>query len=162
MNIAPQLTSQEFSDIHNAKCELHSIANSLEGVVSERIYARIEQAIQLLNKGLKSAYEQDEAAENRRSAHYDAVSEANEFKTIWSIYEVDDLNAPFAGAATKLVYKDHWGKKEVVVPINGNTWVDLWRAAETAIMQSGDAHHVFIEGFIPSNVTGVLVLSTGS
>jgi hypothetical protein len=40
--------------------------------------------------------------------------------------------------------------------------VDLWVAAEAAIERSGDTHHVFIEAFIPSNVAGVLVLSTGS
>lgn len=162
MNTAPQLTAQEFSDIHNAKCEIYSIANSLEGVISERLYARIEKAIQLLNKGLERAYEEDNAAEEKRSAHYNKISEEYGFKSIWSVYEVDDLNAPFAGAATHLAYKQHWGKKPVLVPINGNTWVDLWRAAEAAILESGDNHHIFIESFEPDGDSGILNLSTGS
>jgi len=162
MNVAPQLTAQEFSDIHNAKCEINSIVQSLEGVIADRLHERLQKALDLINKGLDNAYKLDEEAYERKSAHYDAISTEHGFKTIWSVHEVSDLNAPFAGAATKLAYRDHWGASEVVVPINGNTWVDLWRAAEAAIKQSGDTHHVFIEAFIPSNVTGVLVLSTGS
>jgi hypothetical protein len=162
MNCSPTLTAKEFSDIHNAKCELNSILQSTEGVIHPKLQERLEKALEQINKGLANAYKLDEEAYEKKSAHYDKISEENGFTTIWSVYEVADLNAPFAGAATKLAYKDHWGKKEVVVPINGNTWVDLWRAAEAAIKQSGDTHHIFIEAFIPSNVTGVLVLSTGS
>jgi len=162
MNVSPTLTAQEFSDIHNAKCEINSIVQSLEGIIAARLHERLQKALDLINKGLDNAYKQDEAVYERNSAHYDAISTEHGFKTIWSVHEVDDLNAPFAGAATHVLYKDHWGPGDVMVPINGNTWVDLWRAADEAISKSGDTHHVFIEAFIPSNVTGVLVLSTGS
>jgi len=162
MNVSPTLTAKEFSDIHNAKCELHGILQSMEGVVHPTLQERFEKALALINKGLENAYKLDEEAYETKSAHYDAISADHGFKSIWSVHEVTDLNAPFAGAATHLAYTQHWGVKPVLVPINGNTWVDLWRAAEAAIKQSGDTHHVFIEAFIPSNVTGVLVLSTGS
>jgi hypothetical protein len=49
----------------------------------------------------------------------------------------------------------------VVVEIAGNTWLDLWQAADTAIRKSGDSHHTFIEGF-HMNKQGQLELSTGS
>ena len=161
MNIAPQLTAQEFSDIHNAKCELHGILQSMEGVVHPTLESRLRGAIEKINLALKNAYAQDEAVAEKRASHYDAICNEHGFKTIWSVHEVEDLNAPFAGAATHVLYKDHWGDKPVTVAINGNTWVDLWRAAEDAIMQSGDTHHIFIEAFVPGK-EGVLVLSTGS
>jgi len=162
MNVAPQLTAQEFKDLHNGLCEVRNVFRSMEGVVSQNLLGRAEDAWKLIEKALANAYAADEKIAAKRDSHYNEISDKNDFKTIWSVHEVSDLNAPFAGAATKLAYRDHWGASEVVVPINGNTWVDLWRAAEAAIKQSGDTHHVFIEAFIPSNVTGVLVLSTGS
>lgn len=163
MNCSPTLTAKEFSDIHNAKCEFHAVANALEGVISERLHERLQAALDLMNKGLDNAYKQDNEAYERQSKHYDEISEKHGFKSIWSVHEVTDLNAPFAGAATHVAYENHWGDEVAPVPINGNTWVDLWRAAETAIKQSGDTHHVFIEGFTPSHTQeGVLVLSTGS
>lgn len=161
MNIAPQLTAQEFMDLHNGLCRVRNVFRSMEGVVDEKLLLRAEDAWKLIEGALKNAYAQDDAAYEKNSAHYDAISEEHGFKTIWSVYEVADLNAPFAGAATHVLYKDHWGKTEVSVPINGNTWVDLWLAAERAIEQSGDNHHIFIEAFIPGD-EGVLVLSTGS
>jgi hypothetical protein len=162
MNCSPTLTAKEFSDIHNAKCELNGILQAMEGVVHPTLQERLEKVLEKINKALENAYKLDEEAYERKSAHYDKISEEHGFKSIWSVHEVDDLNAPFAGAATHLIYTDHWGKEPVEVPINGNTWVDLWRAAETAIKQSGDTHHVFIEAFIPGVKPGFLVLSTGS
>lgn len=161
MNCNPTLTSQEFSDIHNAKCEIHSIANSLEGVVSDRLYARLEKAIALLNKGLERAYELDDAAFEKNSVHYDEVSKQHGFKTVWSVYEVTNLYSLFEPVATHVLYKNHWGESEVLVPIKGTSWVDVWIAAEQAILNSGDMHHIFIEAF-KLNDNGYFELSTGS
>ncbi len=46
------------------------------------------------------------------------------------------------------------------MPVEGDRWIDLWRAADAAIVQSGDEHHVFVELFRPQG--NRLVLSTGS
>ena len=161
MNVAPQLTAQEFKDLHNGLCEVRNVFRSMEGVVSRKLLGRAEDAWKLIDGALKNAYAQDEAVYERNSKHYDAISEEHGFKSIWCVHEVTDLNTPFAGAATHVLYKDHWGPGDVLVPIDGNTWVDLWRAADEAIKKSCDNHHIFIEAFIPGD-EGVLVLSTGS
>lgn len=162
MNCSPTITAEDFAEIHNAKCELIGIQQSLEGVLHPDLQKRLENAIYRLNKGLANAYEQDEEAHERKEDHYQKISDENGFKSIWSVSGVTDLNAPFAGGATHLLYKDHWGKEPVVVPIEGNTWVDLWRAAEKAIDQSGDTHHIFVESFRPGVKPGFLILGTGS
>ena len=162
MNISPTLTAEEFKDLHNGLCEVRAVFRTMEGVVADKLLARAEDAWKLIERALANTYAADEKAAKARDSHYGEIGDKNNFKSIWSVYEVADLNAPFAGAATHVLYKDHWGPGDVMVPINGNTWVDLWRAADEAISKSGDNHHVFIEAFIPSNVTGVLVLSTGS
>jgi hypothetical protein len=35
----------------------------------------------------------------------------------------------------------------ITVPIPGKKWIDLWRAADLAILLSGDPDHIYIEGF---------------
>ncbi len=80
---------------------------------------------------------------------------------VWSIYEVSDLNKrhPFNGAK-EVVYRDHWGEETVRVAINGSTWAALYVAANAAIRDSGDEHHVFVEHFTQNG--DELILSTGS
>jgi hypothetical protein len=164
MNCSPTLSSAEFSDVHNAKCELHSILQSIEGVVHPNVQERLEKAIELLNKGLASAYKQDDEAFQQRHDHFDEVSNEFKFKSIWSLDEVSDLRVkhPFDGAEI-LAYSSHWGPGEVKARINGDTWVDLWAAADEVIKLSGDNHHIFIEAFERSKFkNNHLELSTGS
>jgi hypothetical protein len=162
MNTSPTLSSEDFGKVHNAKCEFHSICAQLDGILQPGIIARFRKAIALMDEGLSDAYKQDDLAEGRKSNHYDEVANEHGFKTIWSMNEVEDLRNPFAGSATHVVYAGYQNPP-IAFPINGNTWVDLWRAAEMAIKASGDNHHIFIEDFIPDpNVPGVLLLSTGS
>jgi hypothetical protein len=72
---------------------------------------------------------------------------------------MSDLH-PYVGVET-LTHKDHWGENgDVVVPINGKSWAALYVAANAAICDSGDQHHVFIEGF--RKVGNTLLLNTGS
>jgi len=88
--------------------------------------------------------------------------------SIWSMYEViDDMDRhPFPDRTGKLlVYKDHWGEETVAIRIGGTaTWIDIWRAADQAIKESGDSHHQFIEGFyrIEFQDEPALELQTGS
>ena len=97
--------------------------------------------------------------------HYDTIRDRNVFKSVWSIYEVNNIY-DFSGLqAEKLVYKDHWGhEKAVTVPLPaGNlTWWDLWFAADKAIIESEDTHHIFIEDFQKSEDGKTLFLRTGS
>ena len=65
--------------------------------------------------------------------------------------------------ATHVVYGEHWGDKEVVVPIDGRDWNALYRASDAAIRDSGDEHHCFIESFsLIEGRPGYLQLHTGS
>lgn len=164
MHVSPTLTAEEFKDLHNAKCELHGIMQTMDGVVHPSLQTRFEKALAKINAALKHAYELDDAVIEAKSEHYNAVAAEHRFDTIWSMDEVSDLNAkhPYAGA-THVHYSQHWGQATVLVPIEGDTWVDLWKAAEKAIQESSDNHHIFIENFKPfDNQPEFLNLSTGS
>lgn len=155
----PTLTSQEFSDVHNA---LYYLRNLTSEVKCQNQSTELNKIIGLLEQGLKGAYQQDTAACERKNAHYDSMAEIHKLSTHWSLNEVEDLTSAhsFAGA-TELIYVNHWGTKPITVAIAGSTWIDLWLAAEAAIVLSGDHHHIFVEGF-KFNHCGQLELATGS
>lgn len=165
MNCSPTLTADEFKDIHNARCELHSIVKSIDGIVHPSVQERLEKVIDLLGKGLSGAYAQDDAAADAQDERNRVASEMISATTIWSVDgNIDFMKPhPFIGAR-QLTYIDHWGQDPVVVLIQGALWIDLYRAADKAIRMSGDTHHIFIESFslvIAKNPT-VLRLGTGS
>ena len=152
------LTADNFQTIHNA---LWKIQYSNE--------PDVEAQVEIIREALKGCYQQDQEAFRILNAHYQQFRREHGLDAIWSIYKVKDLNTPhpYQGAKT-VTYVDYWADEEgeyytpppVVVPIQGPWWAALYVAADQAIQQSGDGHHVFIEGFRPEGDT--LVLVTGS
>lgn len=149
MNCNVTLTADEFKTIHNTLW-----AMEYDGMDSKVAAEKIRQA-------LSGAYAQETKSFDRKSDHYQEVKKELGLDSIWSIYEVDNLSERhvFEGVST-VTYKDHWGTKPVVKPINGSTWAALYVAANACIRDSGDSHHVFIEQF--KKVGDTLILSTGS
>ena len=158
------LTHQQWRDLHNALCSAEREASNLFAVLKDG--GEGLAALKSVREALAPAYAQDEAAFDRQHTYFESFREANGLKAIWSIYELDehgflDLH-PFEGA-THVVYDSHWGEGDPEVAIGGCTWADLYRAADKAIQQSEDGHHVFIERFTPiRDRPGYLRLSTGS
>jgi len=107
----------------------------------------------------------DDEDEDDFDASYDLfqrIAKENKIKNSnWSIYEVTDFNlVPFPNA-TKLVYPLHPGKGQVEIKLQQNsTWLDLWKAADKAIQESGDLDHSYIEVFDDNG--DELLLVTGS
>lgn len=153
MNCSPTLTAEEFKVLHNSLWELGCIDNPKVQELVERIRS----------VALKGAYEQDNASFDRKFEHYRRIQEELGLRSVWSVYEVDNLSErhPYEGA-TRVVYKDHWGKP-VSKQINGLTWAALYVAADACIRDSGDDHHIFIEQFTPIKGSDFeLNLTTGS
>lgn len=164
MNCNPTLTAAEFSNMHNGMCKLASIIGELEDTIHPSLLKKLLQAKTEIAKGLEGAYEQDNKAFDTKHSHYESVRDDLGLNTVWSIFEVDNLNDrhPFDGATT-VVYKDWNTSKDIVVEVNGLTWAALYVAANAAIRNSTDNHHIYIEGFEQSSIDAtVLFLSTGS
>ena len=163
MNCNPTLTAEEFKTIHNALWELDSVKAQLEDILKPELYLKLAKVTNTIREGLKGAYQQDDAAFETRSSHYDLIRDELGLNSIWSIYKVDDLNNrhPFE-SARRVLYKDHWGAEPVSIEINGLTWSALYVAANACIRDSGDTHHVYIESFTPEDDGSILVLTTGS
>lgn len=159
MNVAPTLSAEEFKTLHNCLWELDCLQDQ-----------RVQEIVERIRRvALKGAYEQDARAFDTKFDVFNTAQNLWGFKTVWSIYEVEDLEAqhPFPGAL-QVAYVDHWGEEPVFVEIKTEgaghgTWLDLWRAADEAIRKSGDQHHIFIEQFRPNPKNPQqLLLTTGS
>ena len=163
MNCNPTLTAEEFKTIHNALCELDSVKQTLEDILSKDLYIKLAKAANDCREGLANAYEQDSMAFETKMAYFDRVREELGLSATWSMYEVDNLSErhPFEGA-TKVVYSA-FGSGDQEVAINGSTWAALYVAGNALIRDSGDNHHVFIEHFKQSSVNPeILFMTTGS
>ena len=163
MNCNPTLTAEEFKTSHNALCELDSVKQTLEDILSKDLYIKLAKAANDIREGLANAYEQDSSAFETKMDYFDRVREELGLSATWSMYEVDNLSErhPFEGV-TKVIYRAY-GSGDHEVAINGATWSALYVAANALIRDSGDEHHSFIEGFTQSSIDPTsLFLSTGS
>ena len=76
------------------------------------------------------------------------------------VYETVDLNASDEEVAADILDGGHRSSAVFSSFVGGDTWLDLWKAAESVIKQSG-THHSFIEDFT-MNEDGTIELTTGS
>lgn len=155
MNCDVTLTAEEFKVLHNSLCDLNRFSQ----------FKEIEEIVERIRKvALKSAYEQDNRAFESKHDYFYSVQKEMKFRSIWSVYEITDFykDHPWP-QARDIVYDNHWGERDIIQPIEGTRWIDLYRAADLAIQASGDSHHCFIESFTPiQDSPELLRLSTGS
>jgi len=144
MNTSVTLTADEFKQIHNALCFAQSKG--------------IEATVETIRAALASAYEQDDAVFDRKMNYFRRFQQEHKLEAIWSIYELEEhgflKDHPYTSDAFVVYQGGH-------VPVFGSTWGDIYRAADWAIRNSGDQHHIFIEAFELRN-GNELHLVTGS
>lgn len=144
MNTAVTLTAEEFSKIHNALCFAPNKG--------------LEATVDAIREALAGAYRQEEQDFDRKMTYFRRFQEDNRLETIWSIYELEEhgflRDHPYSSDAFVCYQGQH-------VPVFGSTWGDIYRAADWAIRNSGDQHHIFIEHFELKN-GNELHLVTGS
>lgn len=159
------LDKKQWRELHNALCSAEREAGSLFAVLKDG-GAGLD-ALKSVRDALAPAYAQDEETFDRQMGYFDSFRQENQLSSIWSIYELSAPGGflekhPYPGA-THVLYKDHWGDNEIVQTIDGDTWADLYRAADQAILRSGDQHHIYVESFRKADdKPGYLTLSTGS
>lgn len=154
------LKGRDFSTVHNTLCELRTVQERLTGVISEQLADQLQRVIRGFEQGLADAYAQDNSAFDSKMDYYSEFKSENGLQSIWSIYQLPIhgflQDHPYRAAAV-LEYQGHQ------VGIDGDTWADLYRAADRVISRSGDDHHIFIEAFYTKDDDPqTLTLSTGS
>jgi hypothetical protein len=149
------LRGEDFKIIHNTLCDLRNLVSRMEqSMIKTSEFDRIIEGFQM---GLKDAYDQDNSTFDAKMDYYGDFQRQNGLAAIWSVYDLPPhgflSDHPFPSDAF-VVYQ---GKQ---VSVYGQTWGDVYRAADLAIELSGDDHHIFIEHF--EQVGNELRLITGS
>jgi len=156
---AVTLSGRDFSTIHNTLCDLRGVVQKMTHSMVK--VEEVQRIVEQFESGLRDAYAQDNSAFDSKMDYYRQFQHNNGLRAIWSIYELPLhgflQDHPYRGALT-LSYQGH------AVPILGQTWADLYRAADDVIRRSGDGHHIFIEGFYrwAKSDDSILGLTTGS
>lgn len=157
------LSRDEWSKIHNSLCRAESMYANVFDILKNGTEMR--EALDHIRSALAPAYKQDNDNFDRQHEYYNKIKNLHGFASTWSIYSVDDFDAPHPFVSHVFVkYTDHWGdNKHRHYPVAGTTWLDVWHAADLALHDSGDNHHVFIEGFSQDKSDHNLIhLQTGS
>lgn len=158
------LHAEDFKTVHNTLCELREIEMRLNGVLNSEMVDRLHRVVKGFESGLKNAYEQDNAEFDRKMDYFREFQRENGLASIWSLFELPVhcflQNHPYPSDAF-IVYTQHWGEGRKHYPVLGPTWGDVYRAADLAVRESGDGHHIFIEGFDLKN-GNELHMGTGS
>ena len=113
---------------------------------------------------IEKEFKMDRKTFEEKFDYYASVGASIGANSIWSIYEVDNLETdhPFAGATEVTYHPYHLDGGSITVPLEGSKWVDLWASANDLIITSGDTHHLFVENFEVSDDGKTLNLWTGS
>jgi len=94
-------------------------------------------------------------------SHFNGVKDALGLRAVWDIHEVESLYGTTNLDGTTIVFNSY-KKGPVKSPVLGNTFLDLYRAANDCIVLGGEYSHIYIEGFTFSEDRKVLTLVTGS
>jgi hypothetical protein len=156
------MTRDQVKDINNGLSDLSSLINEMDEILHPTFLKRLREAKCSIAKGFKLVRDQADEEFYRKAELFDNIKMENKFTTIWSIYEVDNIygySGIVAEEGTSLVYLD----VNVPLPAGQLTWFELWKAANKAVVVSGDDHHNFIESFTQSSISPtIILLGTGS
>ena len=154
------ITSDEIRDIHNGLVYLRNAIDRLEDTLSPFLVKELRKAKSEIEKGFKSVRQQKEDQWDRQNNHYTELKEHFKFKSVWSMYDFDDLDRiAFNLEDDSVLVHDNF---VVPLPVGPVTWFQMWRAAEEAIVAVG-GDHVFIESLTRSSINPkIILLGTGS
>lgn len=160
-----EMNKSEMNDIHNARAACNQISLALKELFRDdhTLNRYSFKASMLLERALERYYK---AEKMHQDEWYDYVDrkkkELNISHSVWSIQDVD-FDEPHNWPNMKFIKTSGWEEISVIKEIHGNTWSNLWQAADAALGASDDKHHVFIESFYPSQPgEDTLIVSCGS
>ena len=83
---------------------------------------------------------------------FSVIQKENNFKTIWSIDEIEDINENSGLSAD--IMSDGLSDIELVLQKKELTWLELWKYADKLYKLIGDREHLFIETFEVKEING--------
>ena len=156
-----EITSDEMRDVHNGLCYLRNAIDKLEDTLSPLIVADLRKAKALIQNGFNGVQRESDKRWDERNQYYTAMKDKYNFRSVWSIYDVEDLDekAFDLEEGSVIEYENH----TVDLPAGRVSWFQMWLAAEEVITSAGDDDHIFIESLTQSSINPkIILLGTGS
>jgi hypothetical protein len=155
-----EITSEDMTDIHNGLVYLRNAIDKLEDTLSPFIIVELRKSKSLIQKGFNGVQTQKDKQWDDRNDYYTEIKERCRFQSVWSMYEVEDIEEKAFDLedGSVLVHENF----SVPLPVGSVSWFQLWMAAEEAIYAVG-GDHIFIESLTQSSINPkIILLGTGS
>lgn len=140
------LTSKQVDDLHNAKCDLHQVIETLSDVVKPAHLREITNVCTLINFILKPAYK----ADDKKEKALQKLAEPLETETIARYSTGFPPHVTICEGRARFVLTSGWtDPKEITYRseiIDNPTYADAFEAFKQSIIVTKDTHHVFFEG----------------
>ena len=154
-----RITAADVDKLHDAKIELSRIIEDMEDILAPRMLQQFKKVITKIRAGLLDVNTQKDTLWQKRYNHYSDLKNEHGMKTVWSIFEVDDLESLSMITATELKYNG-WGEATIKMAPGNKSYMELWHYAEQVLYEADDLEHGFIESF--TQVGDICMLATGS
>ena len=154
-----RITAADVEKLHDAKIELSRIIEDMEDILAPRMLQQFKKVITKIRAGLLDVNTQKDTLWQKRHNHYSDMKNEHGMKTVWSIFEVDDLESLSMITATELKYNG-WGEATIKMAPGNKSYMELWHYAEQVLYEADDLEHGFIESFTQAG--DICILGTGS
>lgn len=150
--IEPTITPQEFQGMTAGLSMLRSLLAQVEYLPPEQIASTIESSIGVFERaGIDRIQGENDAVIMAHDNYYAGVRERHGLTSNWAVYEAGPESMggmPYAGSY-KMQFTDEHGRTYGPIDIEEEdpSWLRLWKAADSLIVQSIDPEEKFIEGF---------------
>jgi uncharacterized iron-regulated protein len=165
-----KVTEQDVSKLHNARVYLLYALEKIDEMFKEdsSFVKNMRTSMEYLAPVSKRLMDEVDKIREDKHYYYMNVCKENNFSTVWSYYDVDDLyelaviGGQYVNNTTILTSETDY---EVEIQSSSESgfckWIDLWKAADRLVTESGDSHY-FIEQFRLDPTTNKVNVFLGS
>jgi hypothetical protein len=134
--------------VQNSYSRLHGVIQSMEGAIHPDILTQLKDIQSTIHQTFKPYWNAKDVAFDREIVALENVAQEHGLRSVWSMSSVQaaQMNEPCSLKIKKLTYES-WGATQTRDIKGKPTWLEIWKIADEMMRDSGDGHHIFIEGF---------------
>jgi hypothetical protein len=160
--IEPEITKHEFQGMRIGMSMLRSMLEQVQYMSADQIASTLDSSIGVFERsGIARTEGENDAVIMAHDNYYAGVRERHNLTTNWAVYETGCKTMggmPYAGKY-QMQYTDEHGNTYGPIDLEEDpSWLGLWKAADSLIVQSIDPEDKFIEGFeVQGNLIKVVI-----
>jgi len=154
-----KIAAADVEKLHDAKIDLARLVDDMEDILAPKLLQQLRKVQTKIRAGLLDVNTQKDTLWQKRHNYYSDMKNEHGMRTVWSMFEVDDLDSPSMITATELKYNG-WGEATIKMHPGNKTYMELWHYAEQVLHEADDMAHGFIESFTQAG--DICLLGTGS